>query len=56
MTAVSVESAAVDERERFILSALADGQYHREIGTALHISKTRVRQLIDRIGERLDQS
>jgi len=53
VTTVFVETAAVNDRERFILRALAEGQYHREIADALQISKTRVRQLIDRIGERL---
>lgn len=53
VTTVTIDTLVADDRERFIIECLKDGMYHREIATALNISKTRVRQLIDRVGERV---
>jgi RNA polymerase sigma factor (sigma-70 family) len=38
-------------RERYVICRLLEGAYHREIAAELGISKTRVKQLIERVQE-----
>jgi DNA-directed RNA polymerase specialized sigma24 family protein len=44
--------AQTSGRERYVCDRIMAGAYHREIASELGVSKTRVRQLIDKVRER----